>query len=592
MPIAIKTAAALLAIFLALFVGAWVIVENAVQPGFEQLETQAHARDRARAQAFLQSRERDLEARATDYAHWDDTYAFFGGGRPSFLIENFPDDWFANYGVDLLAFADERGRILWTRSRQEDGAMTSNPAATESVLADARAASADGNVTRGVVWSDDGPYLYAAARATRTDGAGSPRGYVILARRLSSRALNNQVQLDLTLLSAASPPADLADHVAALGSGAPETWTEDNITRSLIPLNSASGRLVGAMLMERPRDLAALGKRSMDLAVALFALMTALGLGALWFLLQRLVIHRLVKLEQHLHAQSGVLAPHIASPSNDEIGRLTSAYNALADRLQQSAVRERRAVLERETEAAANRMKSDFLANLSHQLRTPLDSILGYAELVEEELADLGVKAADLDLQNVRTSARQLLVLVNEILDLAKIEAGRLEIQPQAFVVEEMLHAAIEATRPIARERDVKFTIRTASDLGVAHSDEQRLRQCLINLLAHACGAARHGHVSFTAARVSEGDMSALRFEVRDDGPAMSAAEVERAFEPFAQVASAGYRHGADLGLAVTAKLATLIGGDVTLTSVEGEGSTFVLTIPVNVGDTPALQAA
>src|SRR5262249_26998594 len=119
MPIAIKTAAALFAIFLALFAGAWIIVENAVQPGFEQLETEAHARDRARVETFLQSRARDLHARASDYAHWDDTYAYFGGTRPSFLIENFPDDWFANYGVDLLIFADERGRMLWTRSRDE-----------------------------------------------------------------------------------------------------------------------------------------------------------------------------------------------------------------------------------------------------------------------------------------------------------------------------------------------------------------------------------------------------------------------------------------------------------------------------------------
>src|SRR5262249_9065574 len=160
---------------------------------------------------------------------------------------------------------------------------------------------------------------------------------------------------------------------------------------------------------------------------------------------------------------------------------LTDAYNALVHRARESKARELEANLQREAAAAANRMKSDFLANLSHQLRTPLDSIIGYAELVEEELQESGVDIAGEDIQNVRVSARQLLSLINEVLDLAKIEAGRLDIRPQAFVVEEMLYAAVETGKALARETGARFEANLSANLGVANSDEQRVRQCLIN---------------------------------------------------------------------------------------------------------------
>jgi signal transduction histidine kinase len=579
MPITLKTAAALFAIFVTLFIGASVILENSVEPGFQRLENTAHARDGARIQAFLETSARDLEARAVDYAHWDDTYDFFGGSRPSFLVDNFPDEWFANYGIDMLAFADERGRILWTRSLEDDGNLTSNPDATQAILADARRGvpRAQG-LSEGVAWSQTGPYLYAAARATPTSGAGAQRGYVILAKRISRQSLRNQVQLDLSLVHASDAPSDLRARMANLTTSA-ATWTENNITRSMVGLRSADGEVTGAVLEERPSELAKLGTRSMDLALALFALMSALGLVALWILLREIVISRIVRLQHHLEAQSNALTPYAAKPSSDEIGRLTDAYNGLVERLHDSAQREHQANLEREAAAAANRMKSDFLANLSHQLRTPLDSIIGYAELVEEELEEAGVEVAGTDIQNVRFSARHLLSVVNEILDLAKIEAGRLEITPQAFVIDEMLFAAVETAKPLARENGATFELKVEGDLGVAVTDEQRLRQCLFNVIAHACTTAKGGHVTLTAAR----DADALRFEVHDTGPPMSEVEISRAFEPFAQVQGGRHRHGADLGLAVTGKLMTLIRGRIGVRSSESEGTTFFLLVPANL---------
>lgn len=591
MTITAKIAAILLAIFMALFAGAWLILSLSMRPGFERLETEAHVRDLGRVQAFLQSRARDIQARTLDYAHLDDTYAFFNGVRPSYLVDNFPDEWFANYGVDLLAFADERGRLLWARGRQDDGAMVSSAGAARDLLENARDASPDpGAAVGGVAWTSDGPYLFSAARATRTGGVGEPRGYVILAKRVSRQALRGQVQLDLSLIPATSPPPQLAAHFASLNGETPETWTQDNNARSLIPLQDATGALSGAVLAERPRELAMKSANAMDLAVALFALMVAAALAVLWFLLRHMMLARIVRLERHLRAQStaDTLAPHEARPSKDEIGRLTDAYNALAKRLHDTAAREHKAILDREAAATANRMKSDFLANISHQLRTPLDSVIGYAELIEEELVDLGVSSVNEDLLKVRHSARHLITLVNEILDLSKIEAGRFEISPQSFMVEEMLHAALATAKATAREHNAKMSADIAKDLGTAYSDEQRLRQCLVSVLSQACAAAKDGEVSLRAVRAREGGVGVLRFEIRDSGPALAEAEAARVFDAFAPMDHASKRpHATDLSLAVTGRIMRLIGGSIDIRS-DGGGSTFVLTVPASLAD-PAL---
>ena len=587
MPIAAKTAAALCAIFVALLLGAFLVLDNAVRPGFERLEVQAHERDNARVEANIEALAQDMRARVMDYARWDDSYAYVGGAKPDFIAENFPDEWFTNYRVDLIAFFDDGGHLLWTRATSANGFATDQSTA-RALLGDAYDATTGGHVS-GVVWRADGPMLYAAARAVRTDGTGPARGYIIIAKRLSAAALTRQMQLHVRLIDAAAPPWEMAPHLRDLASTATSTWSSRHNMYSLIALRDRHGHLSGAVLAQRPRDIAALGMESIGLALLLFALVFALALGALWLLLQRTVISRVRHLESHIDAQVSpdAMAPISPGVSGDEITRLKQAYNALTLRLRESAARERKAVLDRETEAEANRLKSNFLANISHELRTPLNSVIGYSELIQEELADIGVEAAGEDLERIRASGRHLLALINEILDLSKIESGKIAMTPQTFTVDKALAEVVDTIRPLAQRRRNTLNVKVESFLGDAYTDELRLRQCLINVLANACRFTDNGSVTLIASRFEHNERAMLRFEVHDTGIGMSPQQLASLFEPFVQAdpSVAGRFGGTGLGLAITRKLMMLLGGRVEAESVENKGSTFVLTLPANIVD-------
>ncbi|WP_395646202.1 ATP-binding protein [Terricaulis sp.] len=575
MTLAAKTAAAFVAIFMALFVGAWIILDQAVRPGFERLETQGQHHDETRVQANLQEIAADLGQRVIDYAHWDATSDYFLGRNPGFVEANFYEGWFTEYGIDLLVLADDDGHILWTNDV---------PAARKAI-AQARGRVRGAGATTGVMWDSSRLVQLAVAHPTGNEGLRPSHGYVIFGRALSAAALGRQVQVDLDIINPRTVDRDLTSRFSALVRGEPQSWMDGNTRRSLIPLTGIDGRVNGAVATRHARDISALGMRTAAIALGLFVLISALALATLWLLLRRFVIARIQKLERHLDLQSHAadLQPIEADPAGDEIARLSDAYNALASRMRDSARREQQAELEREAAAAANKMKSGFLANVSYVLRAPMNAIIGYAELIQEELHDQGFERADTDLRRITASARRLLSLINEIFDLSKLEVGRIEATPQAFKVDEMVVSAIDAVRAVAEDEHTKLNIEFSSDLGVAYTDQQRLRQCLVNVLSNCCRFAPGGEVSLSAARRGE----LLHFEVRDNGRGMTAAELAQAFEPFVETApdAPGRFGSAGIGLAMTRKLMALLGGEIKATSHRHGGSCFVLEAPATLDD-------
>jgi signal transduction histidine kinase len=595
MRIATKTAAVLLGIFVALLLGAWIILESAVRPGFERLEAEAHESDKARIEAQLETLAQSLRARVIDYASWDDTYNFVAGQNPAYVDNNFTDEWLGSYDLDLALFSDDSGAILWSNGRSAADEVTPDLARAHAVLRSARAAPLSDEPITGIYWAAEGPMMFAASPSTHSDGSGQKRGMVVFARRISSEALGTQVQLDIQLISAANAPPELAARLPGLEDVNSETWTSAHTLQSLIALHDARGDLVGAVLGTRARDVTALGVQLIRTALLLFAIMSALAVAALWVLLRRVVISRIVRLEQHFNAQSTAIEPLEANAaSSDEIGSLTAAYNALVIRLRDVMEREHAANLAREAAAAANRMKSDFLANISHELRTPLNAVIGYSELIEEELADQGLDVATADLHRIRAAGRHLLSLITEILDLSKIEAGRMELAPSSFKVVEMIGTVIDTISPLAKQQGNVLSVDIEAGLGTAYSDELRLRQSLINILSNACKFTSNGIILIRARRVIANDRELLRFEVKDTGLGMTPDQLARVFEPFVQADASISRRfgGTGLGLAITRKIMSLLGGEIEATSSEGHGSTFVLTLPAIATDvTPVVSA-
>ncbi|MEZ4319976.1 MAG: HAMP domain-containing sensor histidine kinase [Myxococcota bacterium] len=229
-----------------------------------------------------------------------------------------------------------------------------------------------------------------------------------------------------------------------------------------------------------------------------------------------------------------------------------------------------------ERERLANQAKSGFLASMSHEIRTPLNAILGYTELVLEDAEERGETGMVEDLGRVGRSGRHLLELVNDILDLSKIEAGRMEVAVEPVALEPLLRAVAEEVQPLVDARENRMELDLVPVTVTA--DPARLRQCVLNLLSNAAKFTEGGDILVRLSR----DGSHARLEVRDTGIGMDADELRHVFEPFAQGTADTARKygGTGLGMSIAQKLVELMGGALTVESRKGHGSTFSIRLP------------
>ena len=247
----------------------------------------------------------------------------------------------------------------------------------------------------------------------------------------------------------------------------------------------------------------------------------------------------------------------------------------------------------REEADAANRAKSQFLANMSHELRTPLNAVIGYSEMVQEDLA--GADAGDeeqqreqmlSDLGQIHSAGEQLLALVNDVLDISKIEAGEMELHPETFDVETMATGTAETIRPMIEEGGNRLTVDCAEEVGAIHTDKTKLRQALFNLLSNAAKFTEDGEITLRVHREEmPGGDPGFAFAVEDTGIGMTEEEQAEVFETFAQADTSLTRkhEGTGLGLVISQNLAEMMGGRLDLDSEKGVGSTFTLHLPVRM---------
>ncbi|HEV8268953.1 MAG TPA: ATP-binding protein, partial [Thermoanaerobaculia bacterium] len=226
----------------------------------------------------------------------------------------------------------------------------------------------------------------------------------------------------------------------------------------------------------------------------------------------------------------------------------------------------------------ANRAKSEFLSNISHELRTPLNAILGYSEILGEDLA--ARREGDLvpDVERIRAAGKHLLGLINDLLDLSKIEAGKMELTVDSFEISDLMTDAATTVRPLAEGNGDALVVEAPRTLGEMQADPKRLRQVLLNLLGNAAKFTKDGTITFSCRR--EG--SDVLFEVADTGIGMTREQVEGLFQPFIQADASITRKygGTGLGLAISRRLCQMMEGDVTVTSEPGKGSTFTVRLP------------
>ena len=230
----------------------------------------------------------------------------------------------------------------------------------------------------------------------------------------------------------------------------------------------------------------------------------------------------------------------------------------------------------------ASDQKTKFFANMSHELRTPLNAILGYGEMLYEDCEDLGYDDLLPDLKKITSSGTHLLSLINNILDLSKIEAGKMELFVTSFEIENMVQTIKDVSEPLAAKNNNAFVINLDGAMGSMSQDETKLRQCLTNFLSNGFKFTKNGTVTLDVKSRMDGDIEFVDFAVIDTGAGMSPEGVAKVFEEYTQAersTSANYG-GTGLGLPISKKFAEMMGGDVVVKSEEGVGSTFTISVP------------
>lgn len=383
------------------------------------------------------------------------------------------------------------------------------------------------------------------------------------------------------------------------------------------PLRDGDGRLLGTFYLkanvsklfsERFRDLAR-GMVIIFLASCLLAMVVG-------YLLQRALTGPLSELAAAARriAERRDYSVRVRERGQDEVGTLTRSFNLMVGTIQQrnaelevarknaedarenlrqaneqleQKVAERTAELEKAVLAAreANQAKSAFLAKMSHELRTPMNAIIGYSEMLLEDATDDGDQGTADDLQKILSAARHLLGLINDVLDLSKIEAGKMQLYLETFDLQVLVHEVTSTITPLVEKRRNTLVVNCTPVIGSMHGDATKIRQTLLNLLSNSSKFTENGRIELKIEREISDNQVWVVMQVIDTGIGMTEEQMARLFKPFTQAdeSTASKFGGTGLGLAISKQFAQMMGGDITVTSTPGAGSNFTMRVPARV---------
>jgi signal transduction histidine kinase/ActR/RegA family two-component response regulator len=373
-----------------------------------------------------------------------------------------------------------------------------------------------------------------------------------------------------------------------------------------------NGEHVGTLFLQSDQRQWTLRARRYSAIVGIFVLVSGLFALLVSSQLQRLISRPILHLENAMRMVSANKNYEVRATRfySDEIGRLIDGFNTMLSEIQHRDTALQRANDELKTRTRelegeiihrkqtqeellkakhaaedASRAKSAFLANMSHELRTPLNAIIGYSEMLEEETRDSG-KAENLhDLRKIQSAGKHLLSLINDVLDLSKIEAGKMGLHLETFDVSLMVEEMVTTLQPAIAKNSNNVRVRMADDVGMMRADATKVRQILFNLMSNACKFTDHGTIALDVSQSTMEGQDWIRFRVKDTGIGISAKQQEKLFQEFTQADATISRKygGTGLGLAISYRFVQMMKGRISVESQEGQGSAFTVYLPAQV---------
>ena len=565
---------------------------------FASLESAQMGARIQRAQRVIDNELERIESTARDYATREASYNFMSGREPAYMQQYFGTNTFRNYNVDTIVFMPLHGDAVFAKSIDlkslQETPLAERIATLMSHDSGLRYKQDSTEGENGILRVGTNFYLFAVHPILSAPMKGPNSGTLLMARALDQDMLarfNELAQLKLAINGVVGDlPNDFSaawDNLRHGGAGPVLRILDEETYAAYVPMLDQSRKPVALLRATSNRDVYAHARSAIR-----YLLIALLVLGLVFIVLtllslERLVLARLTRLTKEVNkiGMGGDLNARVTVTGHDELSTLAQKVNHLLNNLSSQLDLERAVVSARSAAAA----KSTFLANMSHELRTPLNAIIGYSELLQESVGDDGLLRLVPDLQKIVEAGKHLQGVISDVLDISKIEAGKMELENLPFDIHDTIHAVSDILLIRSREKALPLLVSIGANVPRnIIGDAPRLRQVLVNLLNNAVKFTEHGEVELRVdAKRLDPPVSAsaslweLSFAVRDTGIGIPAQRFDRLFKAFSQVDASSSRKygGTGLGLAISQQLCEMMGGHMWVESIEGTGSTFYFTL-------------